>query len=409
MDEWNASELAAAVEAYLQMLSLEQMGEKYNKAAVQRMLIANRLKGRTSAEHRMQNISYVLESMGRARIKGYKPLSNVGDQSADKIKSIIVDLTGETAVPIPLRPPVAASEDRKLPPTGYWMFVCKRSIWDGEAFLRDGKNELLYKVSSHNHAEVQPGDFGILRLNRRADRKDRPGFPPAVYAIVQVTGSPQQIADPVKEYYADLSDAAKISWRVPLTVLANLADSPISIPQLPSSEDFDLLRNPVQTSSIPISREAFADIYQRTKIFSVDALERRSADTLMDVRLLEIAARNADPKRQRRISAFIERGTIGKKVKAARNGRCQVCEVLGQEPVAFNGRNGTPYSEAHHVQPVSLLLSGSLAASNIMVLCPNHHRQAHYGAFEVIESKPKSWIVRLETNEVEIPRTVIST
>lgn len=128
---------------------------------------------------------------------------------------------------------------------------------------------------------------------------------------------------------------------------------------------------------------------------------------MTDVRLLEITARNADPKRQTRISSFIERGTIGKKVKAIRDGRCQVCEALGQEPVAFNQKNGTPYSEAHHVQPVSLLLSGSLGASNIMVLCPNHHRQAHYGTFEIIENKAESWVVKLDSDEVEIARTVI--
>ncbi len=404
MKEWSIKELSAAIEAYLQMLSLEQKGESYNKAAVQRMLLSGPIKERTSTERRMQNISYVMETMGHPYIEGYKPLSNVGPKFAEVIQNIISEYMNDQAAPIPLYPPIAVKAGRKLPPTGYWMFVCNRKTWDGEAWLRSAKNQLLYKVSDHNHTEVQPGDFGVLRINKKSIPKGHPAQSAAVYAIVQIAGTPQRQIDPDSEHYSDTLDAAESVWRVPLNILANLADRPISVEDLPTSDDFTLFRKPLQTSSIAISRLAFAEIYRRSDLI----IPRKTmANTSQGVRVLEGEAFNAAPERRKRISSYIERGNIGKKIKTARNGRCQICEALGQEPIAFKQKDGSPYSEAHHVQPVSLLLAGSLGSNNIMVLCPNHHRQAHYGAFEVLENSPSSWRVRLDHDEMEILKTVL--
>lgn len=78
--DWSDSEIQAAVDAYLKMLTLEQSGQKVNKAHENRVLREDALAGRTkgSVEFRMQNISTVLEQLGRARIEGYKPAKNVG-------------------------------------------------------------------------------------------------------------------------------------------------------------------------------------------------------------------------------------------------------------------------------------------------------------------------------------------
>jgi predicted HNH restriction endonuclease len=42
-----------------------------------------------------------------------------------------------------------------------------------------------------------------------------------------------------------------------------------------------------------------------------------------------------------------------------------------------------PYVEAHHVTPVSERQIGSLATSNILTVCANHHRQKQYGKVQV--------------------------
>lgn len=120
---------------------------------------------------------------------------------------------------------------------------------------------------------------------------------------------------------------------------------------------------------------------------------------------LEAVEHGADPTRKKRISTYIERGPVGGLVKAARRGRCQICEALGAESIAFTKKDGSPFSEAHHVFPVAKLRKGSLSAQNIMVLCPNHHREVHYGDFEVKEYHAHRWLVRLGQDLMEISKT----
>jgi len=54
-------------------------------------------------------------------------------------------------------------------------------------------------------------------------------------------------------------------------------------------------------------------------------------------------------------------------------GRCEYCNVRG-----FLMENGGFYLEAHHI--IALSNSGCDTVDNVIALCPQHHRQAHYGA-----------------------------
>ncbi|WP_444936244.1 HNH endonuclease [Microbulbifer sp. JMSA004] len=51
------------------------------------------------------------------------------------------------------------------------------------------------------------------------------------------------------------------------------------------------------------------------------------------------------------------------------------CEFCGAE--GFKTLAGARYLETHHIVPLSEL--GEDSARNVIALCPNHHRQAHYG------------------------------
>ncbi len=53
------------------------------------------------------------------------------------------------------------------------------------------------------------------------------------------------------------------------------------------------------------------------------------------------------------------------------NGRCEYCNDQG-----FLMENGRFYVEAHHV--IALSDSGCDTVDNVIALCPNHHRQAHF-------------------------------
>ena len=132
----------------------------------------------------------------------------------------------------------------------------------------------------------------------------------------------------------------------------------------------------------------------------------RLAGDVVGVAALEKQAANLDPVVRHRLSRVIERGPIGEKVKVLRGHLCQLCEAMGVKAPAFMKRNGQPYAEAHHVQPVAGLIEGSLGAQNIMVLCPNHHRQAHYGEFDILSESGTGWSVKLDGANLLVEKTV---
>jgi hypothetical protein len=113
--------------------------------------------------------------------------------------------------------------------------------------------------------------------------------------------------------------------------------------------------------------------------------------------------KNASPEVKERVSKYIERGSVGSLVKKVNGFKCQVCDALGIHPFGFKKKNGEHYVEAHHVMPVSSREVGSLAASNVMTVCPNHHRQLHYGGIDVAIQKAT---FDFEINQVslKIPR-----
>mgnify|MGYP001176895203 CR=1 FL=1 len=53
-------------------------------------------------------------------------------------------------------------------------------------------------------------------------------------------------------------------------------------------------------------------------------------------------------------------------------GSCEYCGVEG-----FRTAAGSIYLETHHVVPLSE--NGSDTVNNVVAICPNHHREAHYG------------------------------
>jgi 5-methylcytosine-specific restriction enzyme A len=90
--DWGEAELEASVDAYLKMLKCETEGTKYVKSKINAELRDGPLSARTkgSVEFRMQNISAVMQELGLAWIKGYKPAANVGEQVKINIKKVIL-------------------------------------------------------------------------------------------------------------------------------------------------------------------------------------------------------------------------------------------------------------------------------------------------------------------------------
>ena len=63
-------------------------------------------------------------------------------------------------------------------------------------------------------------------------------------------------------------------------------------------------------------------------------------------------------------------------IGAARSRARGCCECCGQ-PAPFHTAAGWPYLEVHHVVPLSR--GGPDTLANVLALCPNCHRHAHFG------------------------------
>jgi hypothetical protein len=70
---------------------------------------------------------------------------------------------------------------------------------------------------------------------------------------------------------------------------------------------------------------------------------------------------------------FVRDAAVRKATLSRANGRCEWC----QEP-GFTTHDGSVFLETHHIVPLSE--GGADAVTNVVALCPNHHREAHVGA-----------------------------
>lgn len=99
-DDWTNEELAAAVDAYVEMLRKERAREAFAKTSYYETLAAKFGRSEGAFEYRMQNISYVLSLMGRKWIPGLKPARNVGARVAVEIESLLAKAENRTLVPV---------------------------------------------------------------------------------------------------------------------------------------------------------------------------------------------------------------------------------------------------------------------------------------------------------------------
>jgi 5-methylcytosine-specific restriction protein A len=73
------------------------------------------------------------------------------------------------------------------------------------------------------------------------------------------------------------------------------------------------------------------------------------------------------------ITQYQRDATVKAWVLQQANGKCESC---GQ-PAPFNGADGQPFLEVHHVR--QLADNGTDTVTNAVALCPNCHREMHYG------------------------------
>jgi len=81
---------------------------------------------------------------------------------------------------------------------------------------------------------------------------------------------------------------------------------------------------------------------------------------------------------------------IRKAVVRRAEGKCEFCGELG-----FERPDGTRYLESHHI--IFLANDGADRMTNVIALCPKHHREAHFGKRQVdLENEMRQKVMILE-------------
>lgn len=276
----------------------------------------------------------------------------------------------------------------------YWVFVSDPKRWAIDRFLQRKIEHDTWGVRPSDRERFAPGQLGIVRVgvDRRteAERNGKPPLKPGIYALCEVESAAFAGSGAGDDFWAP-GQARGPGWpTVKVRYLRTFLHAPLTIERLRTEapEISHLVLKGFQAASFPISAHDFHRVLSLLDIKADDlpwvgTEDDVTADTLA---AMERKYLSACPEVKERLSRTIERGPVGAFVKRATGFKCQVCDALGRNPFGFLKRNGEPYVEAHHVMPVSSREVGLLAASNVMAVCANHHRQLHYGEIDVVVS-----------------------
>jgi hypothetical protein len=104
---------------------------------------------------------------------------------------------------------------------------------------------------------------------------------------------------------------------------------------------------------------------------SVKSYLKKDRSAIRDLDSIELG--NDDPKyRERMAGTYIRDQGVRSAVLKRAQGSCEYCGETG-----FMAMSGKPFLETHHV--ISLSEQGPDKVTNVIALCPNDHRRAHFG------------------------------
>jgi predicted HNH restriction endonuclease len=293
----------------------------------------------------------------------------------------------------------------------YWAFVCNPKKWAIDKFLEKNIKHDSWGIRPSDRYKFAPGQLGIVRVGvdqrTKAELDGRERLESGIYALVEVESHAYEGTGAGDEFWTPGEQHEPGRPTVRIRYLRTYQENPLTIERLREErpEMSPHILNSLQASCFPISAQDFHEIMG---LLGEDLdnlpLDFEKSDITTDILAkLEKKYKNAAPEVKSNLSKRIERGPIGAQVKRAIGHKCQLCEALGRNPVGFLKPSGEPYVEAHHVMPVSERQVGSLSASNIMIVCANHHRQIHYGGIKV-NITDNSFELDIDDRSVSLPR-----
>ena len=81
-------------------------------------------------------------------------------------------------------------------------------------------------------------------------------------------------------------------------------------------------------------------------------------------------------------------------LKLLHNFKCQICGITIQK------KNGGFYIESAHIKEKSK--AGPETPDNILILCPNHHKEFDYGDRNIVKHSEKEIIVKMNGEQYTI-------
>jgi hypothetical protein len=249
-----------------------------------------------------------------------------------------------------------------------------------------------YHFPKRYRNQIHPGDRFIYYQGDRYKKENRYYFGCGVIGTVE--------ADETGDYfYAEIIEGKPFAQKVPI-----YHPRKTGFIESLGYQEVRLKPNPSWQNSIrKISDEAFYAILNFANVNSnagLDASELESEDDFLAIlKNLNQFYSNLPPKeRARKVQNHIDRGTaVTKALKSLLGAKCQICGWSG-----FEKRSGGEFIEAHHIVQLSEKTEGSLCTENVILVCPNCHREIHYGKSVMVKDFGNYFEISLGARKAQI-------
>ena len=242
---------------------------------------------------------------------------------------------------------------------------------------------VMYHFPKRYRKQINSGDLFLYYQGNRLNKEQRYYFGTGIIGRIE-------LCDDGGHYNAWFLETHRFTRRVPIYNPAGGYYESLDYASVRKSEI-----PPWQNSIRPVSDNAFNVILAAAgaqRITEIYGVIEKTENPLQALSLLNDTYKGCSPqKRDRMVSIHIERGSrITNSLKKLLGPFCQICGAEG-----FIKRNGDQYIEAHHLVQIALSASSSLCSDNVILVCPNCHRELHYGWDVEVADRGDEILVRL--------------
>jgi len=247
--------------------------------------------------------------------------------------------------------------------------------------------------------QISTGDLFVYHQGDKSNNKNRFYFGMGV--IGRIT-----LADDEEHYYAEIVNGKSFDIRVPIYHDEEKYYELIENDGIPKK-----LAPAWQWSIRQISEKAYEAILEAAGIgaeknfmASIADVEKGEESLNSLIRLNEKYKDLPPGEKNDIITRHLDRGqSITDSLKRVVGAKCQICGIEG-----FEKRGGGQYIEAHHLHNIAAKSPSSLCTDNIILVCPNCHREIHYGKNVRVTDLGHTINIKMgENKEAEIVKNAI--